>query len=265
MKIAYLGPEGSYSEIAAEKFRPQAERRGYLSFAAVLDALLRGECSFAVLPIENSLNGGVNQNLDLLQSAEGVIACEERAVIIDHRLATRAGADVNKITRIFSHGQALEQCGGYLKKHYPEAKLIGAPSTAASLDMLECDTDACIVGAHTKREGITLSPENIADEKFNITHFLLIKKGGAPDCEPADKIFFSATCNHRPGELLSLLSVIADGGLNMTKIESRPIKDRPGEYRFFIEAEGNYFSEKVGSTLEKVRRSANSFKILGIY
>lgn len=264
-KVAYLGPDGSYSRIAAEKFRPYAEYSGYSSFGLVIKALLNDECNLAVLPIENTLNGGVNQNIDLLQYTDGLIAFEELTVEIDHRLAIRSGADIKKITRIFSHRQALEQCGEYLSEHFPNAKLVGAPSTAAGLDMLEFDTDACIVGAHTKRQGITLSSFNIADEKINFTHFLLIKKGGLEDCNPSEKIYFSATCPHKPGELLSMLSIIADGGLNMTKIESRPIKDKPGEYRFFIETEGNCFSEEVKSILKKVEEASNSFKILGAY
>lgn len=264
-KIAYLGPEGSYSKIAAERFRPQAEYLGFSSFALVINALLKGECSLAVLPIENSVNGGVNQNIDLLQYTDGLIAFEKLSVEIDHRLATRSGADMAQITRIFSHRQALEQCGQYLSTHFPNANLIGAPSTAASLEMLENDTDACIVGAHTQKEGITLTPYNIADEKSNCTHFLLIKKGGVEDCKPSRKIYFSATCKHRPGELLGILSIISYGGLNMTKIESRPVKDSPGEYRFFIEVEGDCFSERVKEVLQKVREASKSFKILGAY
>lgn len=264
-KVAYLGPDGSYSSIASEKLRPQAERLGYSSFALVIKALLSGECNLAVLPIENSLNGGVNQNIDLLQATEGLIAFEDIYIRIDHRLATRAGADISKIERIFSHRQALEQCGEFLSEHFPNAKLMGAPSTSAGLDMLESDADACIVGAHTRREGITVSPFNIADEKSNFTHFLLIKKGGAQDCKPSKKIYFSATCKHKPGELIGLLTIIADGGLNMTKIESRPIKDKPGEYRFFIEADGDYSSKSVKSVLKKVEEASSSFKILGAY
>lgn len=264
-KIAYLGPDGSYSKIAAERFRPQAEYLGYSSFALAIKALLEGECNLAVLPIENSLNGGVNQNIDLLQYTDGLIAFEDLSLEIDHRIATRSGADMAKITRIFSHRQALEQCGQYLAKNFPQAQLVGAPSTAAGLDMIEYDTDACIVGAHTKREGITLSSYNIADEKSNRTHFLLIKKGGVADCKPSKKMYFSATCPHKPGELLNILSIISSGGLNMTKIESRPVKDRLGEYRFFIEIDGNCFSDKVKSVLKNVESASSSFKILGAY
>lgn len=263
--IGYLGPDGSYSRLAAEAFRPDAEMRAYASFRLCLGALLSGECDVIALPIENSLNGGVSQNLDILQSTDGVIAFEERIIEIDHRLAMFDGADESKITRIFSHPQALEQCGGYLAKTFPEAELISSPSTAASLGMLEKQTDACIVGAHVKRDGIKLSEGNIADEKRNLTHFLLVKRGSAENMGHCKKIYFCATCRHEPGALLKLLSPLSDGGVNMTKIESRPIKDRLGEYRFFVEIEGDYASAEVKRILDGVKSTANYFKILGLY
>lgn len=263
--IGYLGPDGSYSRLAAEAFRPDAEKHAYASFRLCLNALLSGECDVIALPIENSLNGGVSQNLDILQSTDCVIAFEECTVNIEHRLATLTGADTNKITRIFSHEQALQQCGGYISSRFPKAELVSAPSTAASLDMLEKPTDACIVGAHIKRAGITLSNENIADEKCNLTHFLLVKRGGEESVEHSEKIYFCATCRHEPGALLKLLSPLSVGGLNMTKIESRPIKDKLGEYRFFVEIEGDYASAEVKKILDSVKAAANYFKILGLY
>lgn len=264
MKVAYLGPRGSYSHLAAIHFCEEAEMKEYSSFPLVLKSL-EGECDFAVLPIENSLNGGVNQNIDLLQAAENLIAFKELALKIDHRLATRKGADLSKITRVFSHPQALSQCGGFLYKNYPDVKLVGAPSTTASLNMLECDTDACIVGAHIRREGIELSGENIADEKDNYTHFLLIKKGGVQGLAHSRRVYFSATCPHVPGGLMGLLKIIADGGFNMTKIESRPIKERLGEYRFFIEIDGDYFSPEFTAAMRKIGEGAGEIKVLGVY
>lgn len=263
--VGYLGPEGSYSYLACKNLRPDGEYKAYTSFNAVMRALLSGECDSIVLPIENSLNGGVNQNIDLLQYTHGVYAFEECTVHIDHRLATFEDADLQNITRIYSHQQALEQCGGYLNEKFPSARLISAPSTAASLEMLKSKTDACIVGAHTVVEGVKLSKENIADEKSNTTHFLLIKKGEPNKLTASKKIYFSATCKHKAGALYDLLEVIKDGNLNMTKIQSRPIKDKPGEYRFFVEVEGDYACDSVREVLEKVRLSSNSFKLLGTY
>lgn len=264
-KIGYLGPEGSYSYIAAEKMRPNAEKRAYANFRLVMKALVSGECDGVVAPIENSLNGGVLQNIDLLQSTVGVAAVEECTVAIDHRLARLEGKETAEVRRIFSHQQALDQCGEYISSHFPYAELIATPSTSACLAKIELDTDAGIAGAHTVRKGISLSPNNIADEQLNFTHFLLIKRGEIGFGTRSEKVYFSVTCRHEPGALLKLLKPLSDGGLNMTKIGSRPIKDKPGEYRFFIEIEGDLSENGVIETLGKVRAAAKSFKLLGAY
>ncbi|MBD5632635.1 MAG: hypothetical protein HDP34_05345 [Clostridia bacterium] len=265
MKVGYLGPYGSYSRLAAESFRPEAEFKEYPTFPCVMDALKSGECDYVVLPIENSLNGGVNQNIDLLQTTENVIAFEEHVINIDHRFATLKGAEKRGISRIYSHQQALAQCGGYIRKNYPNAQLLATPSTAASLELLKSPTDACIVGSHIKKDGVELSSENISDEKCNVTHFLLIKNGSAEESSHSQKIFFSVTCRHESGALLKLLKPFSDGGMNMTKIVSRPIKEEVGAYRFFIEAEGDYSSDKVKRVLSSVKSASLTFKLLGAY
>lgn len=264
-KIGYLGPAGSYSELAADVFRPSCEKVAYPSFRILLSALEKGECSLIVLPVENSLNGGINQNLDLLQAAENIYAFEERAVKIDHRLAVLKGAKKSGIRRIYSHQQALEQCGEYVFENFPGAKLIATPSTSASLEMIKTSEDAAIVGAHIKNPTFELSDGNIADEKNNETRFLLVKRGTPDIFSRCKKIFFSATCRHEAGELCRLLSVLGEGGLNMTKIQSRPIKERIGEYRFFIEVEADMSNAEAKKTLESFIGRANSFKCLGIY
>lgn len=264
-KVAYLGPNGSYSEVAAGVLCPDAEYIACVSFRKLFAALESGEADYIVLPVENSLNGGVNQNLDLLQSADGVFAFKECAVRIDHRLATLAGANPALIKRIYSHQQALEQCGEYLFKRFPDAKLSATQSTSASLDMIKTPYDAGIVGSHIRRENISLSAENIADEKDNYTYFLLIKRGEPETGARSEKIFFTATCPHRPGALCDMLSRLSENGLNMTKIQSRPIKERRGEYRFFIEIEGDFADKKVRKALEDLGKTASSLKILGAY
>ncbi|MDE6586431.1 MAG: hypothetical protein K2K80_07120 [Clostridia bacterium] len=264
-KVAYLGPEGSYSQLAAIKLRPEAEHIAYGSFRLVVDALERGECNLAVLPIENSLNGSVIANIDLLQSTEDIFTVEKTGLTLDHRLATLTGADIKGITRVFSHEQALAQCEKYLYKNFPQAELIAAPSTMASLNALETTSDAAIVGAHVKREGITLSKDNIADFTNNVTDFLLVKKGGAEKNKKSDRIFFSVACVHSAGALYDVLQPLRDGGVNMTKIQSRPIRGSAGEYRFFIEVEGDLSSEKVRKVLDEVKSISLSFKLLGAY
>lgn len=263
--VAYLGPEGSYSGLAAMKFRPEASYKACANFFDVMSSLISGECDCAVLPIENSLNGAVLQNIDLLQNTCGVFASEETVLPIDHRLAMLSGADMGGISHIYSHEQPLAQCSDYLRKHFPCAKLVPASSTAASLENIKTLSDAAIVGAHIKREGITLSDKNIADGANNFTHFLLVVRGSAASGKKSSKIFFSVTCSHVSGALLDILEPMRAGGLNMTKIQSRPIKDRVGEYRFFIEVEGDYSLSGVRKVLKCVENSAKSYKLLGAY
>lgn len=263
-KIGYLGPEGSYSFVAAKAMRPQAALVAFSSFPLVMGSLVSGNTDGTVIPIENSLNGGVMQNIDLLQYTENVCAVEEYTVKIDHRLVTVAGADLKGIKRIYSHSQALAQCAGYLYENFPSAELISTASTAASLDMLKSPSDAAIAGAHSRREGLTLSDKNIADEENNFTHFLLIRRGEVPKL-PSRRIFFSAECPNKSGALLTLLNLISAHGINMTKLQSRPIKNSPEQYRFFIEIEGDYSSSATRAALEDIKASANSFKLLGCY
>ncbi len=265
MTTAYLGPEGSYSHVAALEMTPEAELLACGNFSKVFSSVVAGRADCAVVPIENTLNGGIAQNIDFLQSFDGLFAFKEHAVKIDHRLFVRTGADVKKIKRVFSHAQAIEQCSRFLYKNLPEAKLIAVPSTAAGLEMITCDGDAGIAGAHMRAEGLTASDCNIADESENYTYFLLIKRGCADEKIPSRRIYFSAVCDNRAGALLSLLRPVYENGLNMTKIHSRPIKDRRDEYRFFIEAEADYFDANVRRALEEVKSGAKSFRILGCY
>ena len=264
-KVSCLGPEGSYTCLAARIMCEKAELVLCHTFVQVVQAVLSGETEAAVLPIENTINGGVLQNMDLLESNPSLCAVEEYTLRIDHRLITLAGADKSKINRIYSHRQALDQCAGFLHENYPDAELIAENSTAASISSIKLATDAAIAGAQCERAGLDVSAECISDEKNNFTHFLLVVKGALPDDFTSRKIYFSLTCNHRPGELLKILEIINSFDLNMTKIESRPIKDRPGEYRFFIEVEGDYSKPDVKKALEKLKESTHSFTLIGAY
>ncbi len=260
----YLGPEGSYSYLAAKKLRPQGELKAYQSFPLAMQALESGCVDEIVLPIENSLNGGVAQNMDLLNS-RNVCAVERCAVRIDHRLATLKGCKTEDIKRVYSHSQALEQCGKYLLKNFPAAKLIATQSTAASLEMLKSCGDACIVGSHVKKEGVELSDKNISDESNNVTHFLLVRRGNVDDNAKSQKIYFSLTCKNVCGALVAVLQPVKEHGINMTKIESRPVKDVSDEYAFFIEIEGDYSSPEIRLALKRMQDLSKSFKILGCY
>lgn len=281
MKIAFLGPEGSYSHLAAKTFlktEASAKKEAgswdecipFRNFPEVLAAVKNGRVDAAVLPIENSLQGGVLQNLDLLQDSEDLYAVKELVVRIDHRLVYKAGTPLSQIGRVYSHRQALDQCAAFLAKEMPFASLREAESTGFGLTRaMEDDTgkSAAIVGAHNDslRSGFVMSEECISDEKNNFTHFLLVKKGENSLPNKSERVYFSAVCPHRPGGLLQLLEIIAKCEVNMTKIESRPVKNRPGDFRFFIEADCDIGSEKVGEMLSQIKEHTLECKLIGAY
>ena len=247
MKIAYLGPEGSYSHLAAQTFldgedlaqgAKWKECIPFRNFKEVLDAVAQFRVDAAAIPIENSLQGGVSQNLDLLQASENLYAVKELTLRVEHRLAHKDGVSRSEIGRVYSHRQALEQCAGFLAREMPFAALREAESTVFGLARAMEDPSgksAAIVGAHVTGvcKGFTIDSDCISDEKNNFTHFLLVKRGETSLPKSSARVFFSAVCPHRPGGLLELLKIIADYGVNMTKIESRPVKSSVGEYRFF--------------------------------
>lgn len=265
MKVGYLGPENSYSHLAARRLAPAADYLPYPTFYHVVSALSRGETDACVLPIENSLQGGVLQNLDLLFSSENLYAVAEYVLKIEHRLIYKAGSELSRIKRVFSHEQAIGQCSRFLNEYLPEAKTVPVSSTAKSVQMIESDEDAGICGAHLCPPGFTLLEGNIADEKNNYTHFLLVRRG--KECIPqrTERVFLAAVCPHRPGSLLGLLQIAGDYGLNLTKIESRPIKTSPGEYSFFIEFEGDLRAETVQRALFDMDAYCYRLKLLGAY
>ena len=281
MKIAFLGPEGSNSHLAAQKFlKTEATDKKSFSdwdecvpfrnFPEVLAAVATGRVDAAAVPIENTLQGGVSQNLDLLQDSTDLYAVKEEVIRIDHRLIYKEGMKLSQIGRVYSHRQALDQCAGFLSKEMPFASLRETESTGFGISRAfedESGKSAAIAGAHlgNLRAGFVMSEECISDEQNNFTHFLLVKKGESTLPKTSEKVFFSAVCPHRPGSLLELLQIIAAHGINMTKIESRPVKKRPGDYRFFIEADCDIASPEVQEMLEAIRANTLECKLLGAY
>ena len=281
MKIAFLGPEGSYSHLAAKEFlktestvkksaRDWDECVPFRNFPEVFAAVEEGRVDAAALPIENSIQGGVSQNLDLLQASSDLYAVKELVIRIDHRLIYKEGVKISQIGRVYSHRQALDQCAAFLSKEMPFASLRETESTGFGISRAvedETGKSAAIAGAHTEnlRSGFVMSEESISDEKNNYTHFLLLKKGKESVPATSERVFFSAVCPHRPGSLLELLQILAKSGINMTKIESRPVKNRPGDYRFFMEADIDISSNEAKEMLTLIQENTLECKLLGAY
>ena len=263
--ISYLGPDGSYASVAARKLCPGA---GYLpcaSFYSAVQALVKGDSKYAVLPVENTLQGAVTQNLDLLYANPDLYAVRELVLEIDHRLIAAKGTRLEDVRRVYSHQQAILQCGRFLSENLPDANLLYTESTMQSLSMIREPGDAGIVGSHVTAEGLEFIGENIADEKKNFTHFLLIAKGAENVPAESARVYFAASCPHRPGSLMAMLDILSKHGLNMTKIDSRPIKNMPGEYCFFVEFEGSIGDECVRDALRCMYAFTDRYKLLGAY
>lgn len=263
VKVSCLGPEGSYSHLAAQKLCPDREILLCTNFPDVFSALVRGDADDAVIPIENSIQGGVLQNLDLLEREE-VYAVEQTVLKIDHRLACKEGVSLSDIRRVYSHEQAIGQCSEFLHRFLPQAECIFTDSTAKSLALVD-DTSAGIVGAHARRGGVRLSDCNIANEKENYTQFFRLRRRAEGLPAHSRTVFFSAVCEHRPGSLLNLLKVFSEKEINLTRIESRPIRGVLGEYRFFIGLDGDIADERIRTALDHARALCRTFRMLGAY
>jgi len=265
MKVGYLGPSGSYSSLAENKLFGKDSGIEYSNFYAVFKAVAENEVDAGIIPIENSLQGTVTQCLDLLFQSENIYITQETAVKIEHRLIIKEGCVLKDIHTVYSHEQAIKQCGKFISEKLKNAVIMYTDSTSASADMVKQCGDAGIVGSHFKRDGLILLDEQIADYKDNETRFVVIQKGIAAMAHTSKKIFIAVGSKNKPGALLEILTVLKENNLNMSKIESRPLKTKLGEYIFFIEFAGDIGSEVVIKALDKLKDFAINYKLLGSY
>lgn len=266
MKVSCLGPKESYSALAADRLCPNAEKLYNSSFSATLNLLTDGIVDAAVLPVENCIMGSVVQNLDLISQTKNVMGVGEYLMPIEHRLVTKGNIPYANIQRVCSHVQAISQCSEFIAKNFPFAKLVYTYSTAESLSLLDAHT-AGIVGKHLEgaEAGLVFSKENIADAKNNFTRFLLFERGNTPPAH-SEFVYFSVVFRQETtGGLCRLLGVFNRYGIKVTRVESRPVREELGSYRFYIEFEGDIGSEQVKRALVEVQATSEQYKLLGAY
>ncbi len=270
--IASIGHIGSYSFAAAQWAAPKAVVKFFPAFADVCAAVTRGDCTLGVLPIENSLTGSIHENYDLLKQQKLHIVGEV-CLNITHALLVTPGGCANDDERlrgvrtIFSHPQALLQCGVFLKKH-PHLQTIALADTAtaaARIARLRKSSEAAIAGKSTgELLGLRALKMNVADHPCNITRFVVIAKQKRIDKE-ADKASVILQLPHVPGSLSRVLRCFAERKLNLTKIESRPIIGTPWEYTFYVDVEIGRNIRNFMQSLEDIRLVAHKILILGLY
>lgn len=265
-RIAFQGVRGAFSEQAALQFAPDAKPVGYPTFQDAFDAAVRGECSHACLPVENSLAGSINQTYDLLtDSVLHVVG--EQIVRVRHNLLVRPGTRFEDLRRVYSHPQALAQCQNYLRKHNFEA--ISDFDTAGAAKLLAENGGEGKAAIASKRAaeayGLEVLAEGIEDLDFNYTRFFVLAADpmGRPD--GATKTSLVLATRHRPGDLVDCLVEFPQNGINMTKLESRPRRDKPWSYLFYIDIEGHVEDPHVATALTGLMRKAAFVKFLGSY
>ena len=271
MKVAYLGPEGTYSEEAALAHDPGARRVPCASIAAAIRAADLGEADEVVVPVENSLEGAVTSTTDLLIHETALKIKREIIVPIRHCLVVPPGAKgvrLADVAVVFSHPQGAAQCRGYLERRLPRAAFSASLSTAAAVkDMLRSDRSAAAVSSRRAAElfGAVVAAHGIEDAAHNQTRFVVL---GAADAGPTgrDKTSICFDFSHDgPGILHNALGELAARGINMLKIESRPDKRSPGRYFFLLDVEGHRTDPAVEEALADIAKPAASFKVLGSY
>ncbi len=263
--ISYLGPEATFTHIAAMDYFGMSDSLiPQPSIKDVFDEVEKKASQYGVVPVENSIEGAVNHTLDLFQEADLKI-CAEIYLVISHDLLSLSG-EPEKIRKIYSHPQTFAQCRRWLNKHLPEAELVECSSNAQAAKMaLASDETAAIAGREAGRiYGLKVAAPRIQDVARNTTRFLVIGND-RPTVTGNDKTSIMFVTAHVPGALFQALGPIAEAGINMLKLESRPAKYENWSYVFFVDLLGHAEDEMVRGTLARMNDRCRFLKVLGSY
>jgi len=273
MRIAYLGPEGSFCGAAAAELTADrdVELVPSASVQTALDAARASEVDGALVPIENSVEGSVSVTLDELANGQRLVIVDEVVIPVRFSLLTRPGTKPGDVMRIATHPHAQAQVRRWLAEHYPQAHVIPAMSTAAAAEALT-DPDAPIDAAVSQRTaaeiyGLDVLAEDIQDTDDATTRFVLVRlPGDIPAPTGADKTTLSLYMRlDEPGALLAILTEFAVRGVNMTRIESRPTRKAMGDYFFSVDVEGHVADARVSEALMGLHRICLDVRFLGSY
>ena len=266
MVVAFQGEIGAYSEEAAFRFfGTSTQTKPCESLEDVFKAVEEGEAQFGIVPIENSLEGSISRAYDLLLDST-LRVCGEAELRVSHCLIANPGARLDLIKKVYSHPQALGQCQAFLK--HLDGELIPTYDTAGSVKMIKEKgiTDGGAIASERAAEiyGMKVIAKEIEDNPNNFTRFFILSKQDSPP-SGNDKTSIVFSVRHRPGALFEFLRELAARKINLTKIESRPTRQKPWEYNFYLDFEGHGEDKAPKEALEKLRDSSVFVKVLGSY
>jgi chorismate mutase/prephenate dehydratase len=265
MRIAYLGPQGTYTQAAALKhFGHSVKTVSMATIDEVFREVEAGQADYGVVPVENSTEGVVSHTLDRLVNSPLKINGEVELRIHHHLMSLEE--DIASIRKIYSHRQSLGQCRKWLDTHVPAAERIDVSSNAeAALRAAREPATAAVAGeAAAELYGLKILNSNIEDHPDNTTRFLVLGRESVP-ASGADKTSLLVATRNQPGALFKLLEPLARNGISMTRIESRPSRQAMWEYYFFVDIEGHAEQENVAAAMEELAAEAALVKVLGAY
>ncbi len=263
-RIAYLGPPGSYSHLAAKrKFGASVEYEPLGQISAVFDEIEREHVDLGIVPVENTVGGGVIDTLDAFHERD-VKICAEVNLSVQHHLL--ANCPLEKIERVYSKPEGFMQCQKWLTETGLMSKTISAASTSKAAEQASQEEWAAAIGSELAAEvyGLLKICDRIEDDPGNVTRFLVI---GREHAKPTgkDKTALLFVASDKPGSLVEVLDVFRQSRINMTYIESRPSRQKQFEYRFFVDIEGHIESPEIAAAVEHAGAHCSSMKILGSF
>lgn len=265
LRVAYLGPEGTFSQLAARRlFGLQARYRECATIEAVFEATASGDTTYGVVPFENSTEGAVSMTSDALLEGDLVIR-QEYVLPVAHCLLSRSSS-LSRITTLYSHPQALAQCRSWISKHLPRATVVQTTSTAAAAREAKADDRAAAIASDLAAEihGVAIARTNIQDRSENATRFVVVGQEDAPP-SGADRTTIAFGVADQKGALRRVLTVLERSGVNLTRIESRPNRKKAWHYVFLVDVEGHRSEPALSRALAAARKSTDFVKILGSY
>lgn len=265
LKVAYLGPEGTFTNLASLRYFGSSH--SYVpvhSIKDVFDIAESSKVSYGVVPIENSNEGVVSYTLDMFMDYDLKIAAEVM-LEVSHNLLSKSG-DKTKVKKIYSHPQATAQCRSWLELNMPEAAILESTSTARAAELAAKDEDAAAIASEiaARLYDLKFIERHIEDKRNNYTRFLIIAKD-YPSKTGRDKTSILFSVKDKPGSLYDVLFHFKKAKINLTKIESRPSKRRAWEYIFFVDMEGHIEDKKVRKAIEGIKDKSLYLKHLGSY
>jgi len=268
LKIGFLGPEGTFTQTAVYKhFGHSVRALPYHTIDEVFQEVESGGADFGVVPIENSTEGSVNHTLDLFLTSPLKIAGEIELKIEQHLMSMFKG--VENIGRICAHEQSLAQCRGWIREHLPHVELIGMSSNAAGARRARDEDGTAAIGPEVAADvyDLDIMVNNIEDRPDNATRFLVVGRNllAASGDDKTTLLMSTSDTAGGAGVLHQLLLPLAEHGVSMTRIESRPSRRKKWDYVFFIDIEGHAEEEPVANALAQLEKDASLFRVLGAY